>query len=108
MSVPLRRAAFVALLAAGAALSATGPAAACPFCNAQGQTLTADAAQASMILFGRLTNARLDPNDVNSGTTDLEIETVVKPHEILAGRKVLTLKRYLPLGKENKFLVFCD
>jgi hypothetical protein len=108
MSASLRRAAFVALLAAGAALFATRPAVACPFCNAQGQTLTADAAQASMILFGRLTNARLDPNDVNSGTTDLEIETVVKPHEILAGRKVLTLKRYLPLGKENKFLVFCD
>jgi hypothetical protein len=108
MSPRVRRAALPALLTACAALLAARPAVACPFCNAQGQTLTADAAQASMILFGRLTNARLDPNDVNSGTTDLEIEAVVKPHEILAGRKVLTLKRYLPLGKENKFLVFCD
>jgi hypothetical protein len=63
-----------------------------------------------MILFGRLTNARLDPKDVNAGTTDLVIETVVKPHDILAGRKVITLPRYLPQDKDNeyKFLVFCD
>jgi hypothetical protein len=85
-------------------------ASACPFCSAQGQTLTNDAAQASMILYGRLTNARLDPNDVNAGSTDLIIETVVKSHEILGDKKQLTLPRYLPQEKENqyKYLVFCD
>src|SRR5262245_29000592 len=98
---------FCTLLAVGVAVS---PATACPFCNAQGQTLTNDAAQASMILFGRLTNARLDPKDVNAGATDLVIEKVVKPHEILAGRKQITLPRYIPQEKENqyKYLVFCD
>jgi hypothetical protein len=95
------------VVTAGVAVS---PAPACPFCNAQGQTLTADAAQASMILFGRLTNARLDPKDFNAGATDLVIEKVVKPHEILAGRKQVTLPRYIPQEKENqyKYLVFCD
>jgi hypothetical protein len=82
----------------------------CPFCTAQGQTLTNDAAQASMILYGRLTNARLDPKDFNAGSTDLIIEEVVKPHEILGDKKQVTLPRYLPQEKENqyKYLVFCD
>ena len=30
----------------------------CPFCNAAGQTLTGEVNQASMVLFGSLTNAR--------------------------------------------------
>ena len=87
-----------------------GAARACPFCTAQGQTLTNDAAQASMILYGRLTNARLDPKDLNAGATDLIIESVVKTHDILGNQKQITLPRYLPQEKENqyKYLVFCD
>jgi hypothetical protein len=82
---------------------------ACPFCQgADGKTLTADAAEASLILFGKLSNARLDPKDAYAGQTDLEIETVVKSHAFLAGRKVITLPRYLPPDPEYKFLVFCD
>jgi len=82
---------------------------ACPFCQgADGKTLTADASDASLILFGKLSNARLDPKDAYAGQTDLQIETVVKSHPILAGRKVITLPRYLPPDPEYKFLVFCD
>ncbi len=82
---------------------------ACPFCNgADGKTLTTDASEASLILFGKLSNARVDPKDAYAGQTDLEIETVVKSHPILAGRKVITLPRYLPPDPEYKFLVFCD
>jgi len=113
MISPFRRTAVAVLVTAvlavaSVALSSSRSAAACPFCSPGGQTLTADAAQASMVLLGRLTNARLDPNNVDAGTTDLEIEKVVKSDEILAGRKKLTLKRYLPLDKDSKFLVFCD
>jgi hypothetical protein len=61
-----------------------------------------------LILFGKLSNARVDPKDAYAGQTDLEIETVVKSHAILAGRKVITLPRYLPPDPEYKFLVFCD
>jgi hypothetical protein len=81
---------------------------ACPFCAAEGKTLTADANEASLILFGKLSNARLDPKDAYAGQTDLEIEVVVKSHAILAGRKVITLPRYLPPEPDYKFLVFCD
>lgn len=81
---------------------------ACPFCAAEGKTLTADAGEASLILFGKLSNARLDPKDAYAGQTDLEIEVVVKSHDILAGRKKITLPRYLPPEPDYKFLVFCD
>lgn len=84
---------------------------ACPFCTMQGQTLTAEAGQASMVLYGTLTNANPEPRaGAPDGTTDLVIESVVKNHDYLNGRKVLTLPRYVPPvddGK-HKFLVFCD
>ncbi|HEY1378876.1 MAG TPA: hypothetical protein VGF55_18895 [Gemmataceae bacterium] len=108
MSPLSRRAAFAGTLVACAVLAAAQPAAGCPFCAAEGKTLTADANEASLILFGKLTNARLDPKDSFAGQTDLEVETVVKSHAILAGRKVVTLPRYLPPDPDYKFLVFCD
>jgi hypothetical protein len=106
-----RRAVTVGLVVVGAGMLALGPvsrAVSCPFCSAEGKTLTADANEASLILFGKLTNARLDAKDSYAGQTDLEIDTVVKSHDILKGRKVITLPRYLPPDADYKFLVFCD
>jgi hypothetical protein len=85
---------------------------ACPFCNQQGQTLTGDINQASMVLFGTLTNANPGKKgELFDGTTDLIIEQVVKAHPKYADAKQITLKRYLPPepgGGKYKFLVFCD
>jgi hypothetical protein len=83
------------------------PAAACPFCTMQGQTLTGDVGQASMVLFGTFQNARINGGD---GATDLHVEAVIKEHDILGGKKVVTLPRYVPSDEKNpaKFLVFCD
>jgi hypothetical protein len=85
---------------------------ACPFCSMQGQTLVGDVNQASMVLYGTFTNAKLDDSgDGTQGTTDLEIESVIKKHDILGkDAKKLTLHRYVPTDKKNKvkFLVFCD
>jgi hypothetical protein len=86
-------------------------AALCPFCSMQGQTLLGDINQASMVLFGTLTNARLDAkDDLGQGTTDLQIEAVIKKNEILGDKKVITLPRYIPSDKDNKvkYLIFCD
>src|SRR5690349_15759919 len=67
------------------------PLSACPFCNAQGETLVMDVNRASMVLFGTMTNARLDPNGgFGQGATDLQIEEVLKKHETLGDKKVLT------------------
>jgi hypothetical protein len=88
------------------------PAAACPLCGGmQGQTLTVDINQASMVLFGTLTNARLNlgAGGFEQGSTDLQIEAVIKKHEILGDKKIITLPRYLPTDKNTtKFLIFCD
>ena len=84
---------------------------ACPFCTMQGQTLTGEINQASLVLFGTLKNARLSNNPADAeGFTDLEIESVIKDNSIIANKKVITLKRYLPQDnkKPYKYLVFCD
>jgi len=74
----------------------------------QGQTLTGDVGQASMVLYGTLKDARL--NNDGTGSTDLQIEAIVKKHDILGDKKVLTLPRYVPADDKNpkKFLIFCD
>src|SRR5262245_54133342 len=86
------------------------PAPACPFCSMTGQTLTDDVNQASMVLYATLKNARLNAGgDLGVGATDLEIESIVKKHEILGDKKVITLPRYVPTDNaKTKFLIFCD
>ncbi len=85
---------------------------ACPFCAMQGQTLTGEVSQASMVLYGTLKDADMTPKDnAPDGTTKMVIETVVKNHDFLNGRKEITLPRYVPATSDNsrgKFLVFCD
>ena len=83
----------------------------CPFCSMQGQTLIGDIGQASMVLYGTFTNAQLNGNGQEGGTTDLVVEAVIKKHEILGDQKKITLPRYIPpaeKGAKVKFLVFCD
>jgi hypothetical protein len=100
------------LLAVLACVLLTVPAPACPFCNAQGQTLIGDIDQASMVLVGTMTNAKVTSADSLEGTTDLVIESVIKKNEIIEGKKVVTLPKYIPTNpgdeKKYKFLVFCD
>ncbi len=79
---------------------------ACPFCNAQGQTLTDEVKTASMVLFGKLSNA-----NEKEETVDIEIESIIKDHPSRGMQKKLTLSRYVDLsltGDKDRFLVFCD
>jgi hypothetical protein len=107
---------LLALLAAALALvSLPAPGPACPFCGMQGQTLTTDVTQASMVLVGTFTNAKRGAN-VGEGSTDLVVDAVIKKNDILdtkahdvGGKKVVTLDRYVPGDdKKYKFLVLCD
>src|SRR5207302_1241229 len=63
--------------------------------------------QASFVLFGRFTNARVGAG-LDGGTTDFVIETTFKKHPILAGKERITLPKYLPAAGDKKFLIFCD
>lgn len=92
---------------------------ACPFCSMQGPTLTGEVAQAKLVLYGQLTNAKEQAN--GDGTTELVIATVIKNE--LAGKKDDPLRnnktangnvridRYLPPledGDKYHYLVYCD
>jgi len=96
--------------AAALLLAAPAPAAACPFCPSAGQTLLGEVNQAHLIVFGTLSNAQRDPTEFGKGTTDLDIEVVVKDHEYLKGKKKITLPRYVPPDPKNKskHLIFCE
>jgi hypothetical protein len=83
----------------------------CPACTPTGTTLAAEVTQADMILYGTLSNPKLDPTDgaLNKGTTDLTIDLVIKPHDIVKGKKTITIPRYVPPdmgGKDYKHLIF--
>jgi len=97
--------------AMGLMLSSPIHACACPFCSPNATTtFVAEEAQADLILYGSLSNAKRDPDDptgFNKGTTDLTIETVIKPHDIIKGKKKITIPKYLPQdGKEYKYLIY--
>lgn len=104
----LLRRCLPALIVLGLIALFAAPSPACPFCSMQGQTLTGEVAQAGMVLYGSLTNAKRDGD--SEGTTDLVIDSVVKDNEILGKRKTITLTRYVdpPEGGKYKYLVFCD
>jgi hypothetical protein len=102
---------FLGTLALAAALLlCPALALACPFCGSQGQTLLGEVNQANLILYGTLKNAQRDPGEFGKGTTEMQIELVVKDHPILKGRKTLTLPRYIPVDPKNetKHLVFIE
>ncbi|HEX4611205.1 MAG TPA: hypothetical protein VH092_23640 [Urbifossiella sp.] len=85
--------------AAAVAALLAAPAAACPFCSPAGETLAGEVGQADFILFGALGNAKrdpADPNAFNKGTTDLTVELVIKDHESVRGKKVVTLPKFIP------------
>lgn len=87
---------------------APGSASACPGCAPQGQTLTSEIAQADFILYGTLANAVRDPNDVTKGTTDLNVELTIKPHDSIKGKKTITIPRFIPIDPNSKvkYLIF--
>lgn len=99
------------LLCAGPA-----PSPACSLCNftANTSTFREDVAAAKLVIFGTLSNPRLNaatPGASPDGAaTDLAVERVMKSDPVLAGRAVLTLPRYVPVDAKSppKFLVFCD
>jgi hypothetical protein len=88
------------------------PALPCSLCNGpQRATLRQDAAQAQLVLYGRLANARLQGDDpAGGGSTDLHVEWVIKGSLPVGAGQILQLPRYVPLDpqKPARFLVFCD
>jgi len=80
---------------------------ACPFCDPQaGKTFTTETADATMVLFGKLTNA-----NEKAETTDIEIDTVIKDDPTRGKKDRLTMHRYVDLSlttPKDRYLVFCE
>jgi hypothetical protein len=112
----LLRRLFPLAIAILALLLLISPGGACPFCGMQGPTLTGEVAQAKLVLYGQLANAKEQNN--GDGTTDLVVENVIKNE--LAGKKddplggnnkTIRLEKYLQTeGRADKYryLVYCD
>src|SRR5688572_15037239 len=81
---------------------------ACPFCSEQrGPTLVDEFNQASLVVLGTFNSPRGAATVVGEEPSEFLIEEVVKPHEMLKGKKSVMLPRSIPQTK-NKFLIFCD
>jgi hypothetical protein len=99
----------------GAALAAVvlaaAPLAACSLCGdmRSRQTMRQEATAAKMILYGTLANPRPSPSG-RGGETDIKVEHVIKDNPVRAGRKSITMPRYVPVNADAppKFLIFCD
>jgi hypothetical protein len=102
--IPVRARILLLSLAGLAAYLFYSPAvSSCPFCSQEKTpTLASDYNTAQMVFVGAFSNGNLAAN-----TTDFTISKVLKSHEFLKGKKVITLPRYIPPTK-NQFLVFCD
>jgi len=93
---------------------------ACPFCNAEGQTLTKEINLASLVIFGTIGKANGGLDFSVEGSTDFAVEKVIKRHDILdkelkkrddlGGKEGVTLARFIPDQDKTKykFVVFCD
>jgi hypothetical protein len=87
---------------------------ACSLCApmANVPTLREDAATARFIIFGTLSNPRINAavpgSSADGAATDLTVERQIKSDPVVAGRKLLTLPRFVPVDPKNppKFLVF--
>ena len=88
-------------------LVASAPAVACKFhAGPATMTIREEAESSDFILIGHIENVKGTPE---KGTTDFVIAKTLKSHEALAGKKVITMDRYVPIPDPKnppRFLVF--
>lgn len=97
-------------LTVAALLLAAVPAAACPFCSTQGQTLANELNSADMIVVATVVKAIQDPADFTKSSTELRVEKTIKPHPAFADATTFSVPRYIPTPKGEappKVLMFC-
>src|SRR5258706_14029528 len=73
-------------------------------------TLRQDAASARVVVYGKLSNARLNPDPLDgNGTTDLKVERVVRGGDRIAVGATITVPRYFPAdGKVTQVIATFD
>jgi hypothetical protein len=99
------------LLSLALALLLPAPALPCTLCGSNvpnTATLRQDFAASKMVLYGTVTNAKL--NAGGTGSVDLQIGSVLKNDPFLNGKKAVQLAKYVPDDPKDppKYLVFCN
>ncbi len=112
----MKRLLFVGLLSLALATQLLAQLHACSLCtgNYQRDTLGMEYERASLVLYGRITNSRLNAQPgaaPGTGSTDFQVEKVLKDATGRGPWKNLVLPRYLPIldAKDPpRMLFFCD
>lgn len=88
---------------------APSPAPACPFCSEnRGPTLVGGFDEAAFVVVGTFTNPRFDQKGgLENAASDFVIDLVLKDHEFVHGKKMVTLPKYVP-DQKHKYLIFAD
>lgn len=86
------------------------PAPACDLCNGASRrvSLTQEFAQAQVVAYGHIANAKLDVK-TGRGTTEFHVEKIVKDDDAFPRQKMILVSRYLPIidGKETpRYVMF--
>jgi hypothetical protein len=102
-------------LAAGVAFSLPHPSPACSLCDSSFRTQTTvrqELETAKAVLYGTITNPQFNKkpgSPPGSGTTEFQVQRIIKNDPVLAGRNKLEIPKYLPvLDPQNppKYLMF--
>jgi hypothetical protein len=101
-------------LAGMLALLVSVPALPCSICGGDPltkQTLRQQAGDVRIIVYGLIIDSHLNPDPlVGGGTTEIQIEQILKNDLIIAGKKTLTIPRYIPIEQKKpaRWMILCD
>jgi len=80
---------------------------ACDFCTNQGQPLMKEIQAAKLVVFGKITDARLGPDGIK-GTSEFSVETVLHGERNAIKNGNIVLPRYVPPVPGVKYVIFLD
>jgi hypothetical protein len=80
---------------------------ACMLCTSQGPPLTKEINDARLVVFGKVSDARLGPDGIK-GTSDFVVETVLHGERSAIKNGKLVLPRYVPPVPGVKYVIFLD
>lgn len=80
---------------------------ACTFCTNQGPPLTKEISDAKLVVFGKITDARLGPDGIK-GTSEFSVENVLHGERNTIKNGKIVLPRYVPPVPGVKYVIFLD
>lgn len=98
-----RRLLFVCLVA----LLSPALSLACILCTSQGSPLSKEIADAKLVVFGKVVDARLGPDGMK-GTSDVVVESLLQGDTAFIKNNRLVLPRYVPPVPGVKYIIFLD